>query len=597
MRARLSLLVVSLVAASSFGVAHADGPIALCNVPIQMSDGVVLRATITRPDSGVHPTILSVTGYSKGASQNCAPSTSDIVKAGYNEMTLDDRGTGSSGGRWDIWSERTQKDYPEVLHWLESQPWQDGRIGTAGTSYLAITSLLVAETGDPHIKAVWADYPMADAYRDVTFFGGNLDTTFMPTWFGFTQGTTSQGDADLLTQDTPGSSTWIQNLYDHITAAPVVFGKDLITASLLGDKSSPEAPYDSEASRVRSPITRIDRIHAAVWMNGGWFDIFQRGEPILFNALMRNENIPDGGVKWIQGPDYHAASDANWNQLGVGTESQTEVSWFDHWIKGTPNGIDSFAPAHLWDVNTNKWETANDWPIPGTDWQSLYFNPTTSGSAHSLNDGSLTADPPSTPARELLPYLPVGGICNRSIAQWSASGAGAQCASDERAGEATAFTYSTAPLAHSLHIAGPITVDLNAELDHADASFYAALTDVAPDGSSTEITAGALNASFEDLDRELTWRNSDGDVILPYHPFTVESQHDIKDYNPHTYAIEIYPTDWTLPQGHVLRVVISTADTPHYQVPQDRLAKMIGGTVRVLDGGSTPSRVLLPVID
>ena len=51
-------------------------------------------------------------------------------------------------------------------------------------------------------------------------------------------------------------------------------------------------------------------------------------------------------------------------------------------------------------------------------------------------------------------------------------------------------------------------------------------------------------------------------MILPYHPFTVESQQDVNDYDPHEYQIEIFPTDWQLAPGHRLRVVIGTADTP-----------------------------------
>src|ERR1051325_9474079 len=121
MKTRALVLASTLVAALALTGARADGPTAMCNVAIPVSDGVVLRATITRPDSGVHPTVLSVTGYSKGAGQNCAPSTSALVAAGYNVMTLDDRGTGSSGGRWDIWSERTQQDYVEVLRWIKQQ--------------------------------------------------------------------------------------------------------------------------------------------------------------------------------------------------------------------------------------------------------------------------------------------------------------------------------------------------------------------------------------------------------------------------------------------------------------------------------------------
>ena len=57
---------------------------------------------------------------------------------------------------------------------------------------MGITSLLIAEAdaarvkeGKPRaVKAVWADIPMADAYRDVTFQGGSLDSGFMPLWLG-----------------------------------------------------------------------------------------------------------------------------------------------------------------------------------------------------------------------------------------------------------------------------------------------------------------------------------------------------------------------------------------------------------------------------
>jgi predicted acyl esterase len=86
-------------------------------------------------------------------------------------------------------------------------------------------------------------------------------------------------------------------------------------------------------------------------------------------------------------------------------------------------------------------------------------------------------------------------------------------------------------------------------------------------------------------------------VILPYHPFTVESQQDIIPNERNEYRIEVYPTNWTLLAGHKLRLVLGTANTPNFTVPQDRLAKMLGGTIRVLSGGDqTPSRLLLPVI-
>ena len=46
----------------------AGATVAMCNVPITMSDGIVLRANLYLPSShGPFPTVLTVTGYNKDA--------------------------------------------------------------------------------------------------------------------------------------------------------------------------------------------------------------------------------------------------------------------------------------------------------------------------------------------------------------------------------------------------------------------------------------------------------------------------------------------------------------------------------------------------
>jgi putative CocE/NonD family hydrolase len=189
--------------------ATANAGTALCNVPVKMSDGIVLRANLWLPSgpdgapaAGAYPTVLTATGYNKDASnptgQSCrgdggvATADTSLADRGYAVMLLDDRGTGASEGKRDSWGQRTQDDYQEVLDWIQAQPWSDGSVATTGMSYMGITSLLIAEVDEARIaagkpravKAVWADVPMSDAYRDVTFHGGATDTGFMPFWLG-----------------------------------------------------------------------------------------------------------------------------------------------------------------------------------------------------------------------------------------------------------------------------------------------------------------------------------------------------------------------------------------------------------------------------
>ena len=130
---RLRLLLAAAVALMTAGVcaSSASATVALCDVPITMSDGVVLRANIWLPSSSGHyPTVLTVTGYNKDAESptgECADSAGQgiagdepaLAEKGFAVMVVDDRGTGDSGGKWESWGERTQQDYKELLGWIQ----------------------------------------------------------------------------------------------------------------------------------------------------------------------------------------------------------------------------------------------------------------------------------------------------------------------------------------------------------------------------------------------------------------------------------------------------------------------------------------------
>src|SRR4051794_31358916 len=102
MRVPKSLLLVVLALAVSPGAAQAAST-ALCNVPIKMSDGIVLRANVwlPSPTTAKVPTVLTATGYNKDATnptgQSCngsgglATADTSLADKGYAVMLLDDR--------------------------------------------------------------------------------------------------------------------------------------------------------------------------------------------------------------------------------------------------------------------------------------------------------------------------------------------------------------------------------------------------------------------------------------------------------------------------------------------------------------------------
>ena len=59
-------------------------------------------------------------------------------------------------------------------------------------------------------------------------------------------------------------------------------------AQVIDSTTGGNAAYDGPFYQSRSPIYRISKVRIPTFVVGGWFDLFQRGEPLLYQALRRN---------------------------------------------------------------------------------------------------------------------------------------------------------------------------------------------------------------------------------------------------------------------------------------------------------------------
>ncbi len=591
------LVSVSLLVCGVAGVlpSLAQATVSLCNVAIPMSDGTVLRANIYLPSgSGQYPTVLTVTGYNKDAGnptgQDCESSTGiagdepGLTEKGFAVMVMDDRGTGASGGKWEAWGQRTQEDYKEVLSWIQAQPWSDSKVAATGESYMGITSLLLAEAdaervaeGKPRaVQAVWADIPMADAYRDVTFQGGALDSGFMPLWLGLVTGLSALPPSSLSADPEEAAAIYIE----HLIANGEFDGQKLV-GSALGEESS----YDGPFYRLRSPVTRAASITVPVVIQGGWYDLFQRGEPLLWESLKDSSDRV-----LIMSPHYHITKGPELEKPALKQE------WFSHWLLGAKNGVQKTPKINLYSINGDGWEHFTRFPLPKTEYRHLYLSGAASGSTPvSLHDGSLTSTPPHTEAGDTEPLLPASSPCTRMTAQWTAGAeSNPLCDTNNNTYEATSLTYTSPPMASPTRITGLITANLWATLSTTDATMIAVLSEVEPSGASDQITAGYLLASQRALDPELATYGPKQLMIRPWHPFTKSSQQAVTPNEPTEYKVEIYPTSDIVKAGNRLRLTIGTADTISTLPPEPTLGQSLGGTITILHDPQHPSNVLLP---
>ena len=574
-------VITSASAATSSYTLHQD-------VFIPMSDGVLISANVFVPNKGCPcPTILNQDPYRKTTSPN------GFVQHGYAEVITDVRGTGSSQGYWQVFSAREQKDGKEVVDWITKQKWSDGKVGLWGPSYMAINQFMTVEQPDVSaVKAIFPIVPMSDSYRDVTWSAGAWDSSFMSWWYALTTSESIEDPDYTTSQPQIALNTESQHLMDvYGYQAPDLTGETLgayqhalcdATGNTAFTCNYKDSSYDGPDYRLRSPIDRIANVHVPAFIVGGSWDIFQRGEPLIYKALQ----LPDTQKKLLIGPWYHVGASASAppglpakdiTGMTVPSTLPLAVAWFDHWLKGVDNGVQNFPNVETWVQGLNKWAPSTSFPMAGTTYHNLYLTPDNANSgSDSLNDGSLATTLPKVGGNLMLPWLPANDACSRNTFQWTAGLTGAafstptQCETTNNQNEAQSLTFTTPAMTKPMTLSGPMNLHLYVSTVAADTSLSVVVTDVAPDGTSNVITGGSLVASLRKVTTtkcgsrtEYCSVYADGQIIEPWHPYTYDSLQPMEPNQVQDMQLEIFPTTAQVGKGHRLRVVVMSGDAPH----------------------------------
>ena len=543
------------------------------DVAIPMSDGTTLRGDVVRPADSSRkavgerlPVIVTITAYNKSLLSSAGglggADTSYLVKRGYVQLTVDARGTGSSGGTWSAFGARENQDAGEIMTWAHSseRPWSNGITGMSGPSYMGISQLWAAAARPPGLKAIFPQVPGADVYRDVVASGGQLDVGFIPLWLGLVTTTGLVPPAVAATDPLSALTT----LLDHLSGA-ATFTAPLLIDALGGG----EPAYDGDFYTERSVINVVDRIEVPAFFVSGEHDLFQRGTPLLF------ENLQQRGVptKMIVGPWDHleASGGAKIADAGLGTLSELQLRWFDRHLKGVddPTFDSDIANLTSYEQGTGDWERADTWVGPDTRATSLRLSgsSTTGGSAGSLTAGEVT---PGT--SDVLP-VPVAGLCTRSASQWTAGILGAAlpgnpCLTDNALNDATGVVFETEPVTSPITMQGPINARLFTSSLGGDGMLSVSVSDVAPDGKVSRLTGGWQVLSHRALDTHRTRyvpsaASGQPKILQPFHPFTKAAQKPLAAGEIAPVDVEIFPTAAQIKPGHRLRLAVQAFDVPH----------------------------------
>ncbi|MDN4161787.1 CocE/NonD family hydrolase [Nocardioides sp. SOB72] len=500
------------------------GTVKRTDLAIPMSDGTVLRGDLELPAGkdgtaarGRFPVLVTISAYNKSVVGSLGEDEPGyLVRRGYASLNVDARGTGSSEGTWDAFGEREQLDGKEVVEWAaaRARPWSNGRIGMRGPSYMGINQLFTAALHPRGLRAIFPQVPAGDVYRDVVASGGQVDVGFIPLWMGLV--TTTGVIPPAVTATDPASG--LKALLSHVFGAATFTAPLLLDAVLGGD-----AAHDGPFYRTRSPLEVIDEVDVPTFLLGGQQDLFQRGTPLLFEAL-QERGVP---TRLVVGPWNHleGSMGTDLDQVGHGTLSQLQLRWFDRWLRGAKGTrLGRIAPVNVYENGSGTWRTQREWIDRDARARSYRL----SGSATTaVRPGVLTTGA-AKDGTAVVPPVPVSGLCSRSASQWTAGipasvAGGLPCFQDNALNDRSGIVYETAPLTKPVRFSGPVNARLFASTPTGGGMLSVSISDVAPSGKVTRLSGGWQLIAQRALDRKRT-RYLDGEVLQPYHPFTRASR-------------------------------------------------------------------------
>lgn len=360
---------------SATGAGPSEGMLVERDVPVEVRDGTVLRADVFRPADGAPVPVLMTHGpYGKGIHfEDFNPAAYALVEErgehlnwetvnpdwwvprGYAVVRVDQRGTGASPGRMDLFSRSEFEDFHDAVEWAAAKPWSTGKVGLLGVSYYAIGQWHVAALRPPHLAAIVPWEGATDLYREWSHHGGILSNGFTNGWWP--RQITGNQHAVLGQENPRAAVDGNADTPSELAAHPLVDGF-----------------YDERAADLAA-------IEVPVLSAGNWssFALHLRGNVEGYLGAGTQE-------KWLR---VHAGNHFTPFYSQEGRELQDD--FLRRWLHDDAGAWQDRPRVSLAvrDGAGVRWRSGQQWPLEGTVMTPFYLDAAT---------GALTTEPPAAPA-------------------------------------------------------------------------------------------------------------------------------------------------------------------------------------------------------
>ncbi|TVQ94729.1 MAG: CocE/NonD family hydrolase [Deltaproteobacteria bacterium] len=543
-----------------------------------MRDGVTLSAMVRYPDhrlygEGPWPTVVEYSGYSPSRPDRADTGTMIANALGYATVSVNMRGTGCSGGVFDVFNRAQHADGYDIVETIARQPWVlGGRVGMVGLSYPGISQLYVASTNPSSLAAIVPKSVIADAW-EMQWPGGIYNVGFTEQWVDERERQTGTGQGWVRRRIEAGDEECEHN----VRLSRQNFNFESFFRQL---EFRPPNSDDRDLRQLSEPI------EAAVYLSGQWQDeqtgaqfaelVHRFHSARYVRAFLANGRHPDGyapdvvfgwfeflelylaeRIPRLNGAIRVAAAGQFASSFGIESyrfpadrfddaddyaqalaryESEPPITVL--FENGAGSQVDG-APVARSEIQTTSW------PPPGSMTRTF----------HATRDGQLADDPPSQGGVHRWSHDPHAG----SIDFFGPRGYELlPTLWDEdwtRFAPGDAVSYLTAPMSDDVVLAGPGVVELyvrSPEVD--DVHVQVTLTEVRADGHEVYVQSGWLRLGHRAASR-------DG--------LRVERWFDERDFAPVELGawtradVEIPAFAHPFRQGSRLRMVVSSPGRDH----------------------------------
>ena len=621
------------------------------DVMVRMRDGIRLATDLHRPARdgelapGRFPTIVCMTPYDK-SERRYVEIADFFVPRGYAVVLQDMRDRHHSEGTKEYFhsaTPHTGEDGYDTIEWIAAQPWSNGRTGTVGSSYGAITQVRTALESPPHLTAIWPDVTPTCVYHHQTREGGAMQLhMFWALYIHAADAQDVQGDPAKQEEVWDDLRNLRQLMWDWPWHEGQLALRHVPTLDETLENYVSRGAYDEWWQKKENDWPRYWADHADVpaTMSTGWYDGFPHAMTEYYAAMAAKNSAP---ARLVVGPWSHVGMrgdqtftlDVDFGEAsrwGPQSYFEQQLEFFDRWLRDdAPGHPPDEAPVRIFVMGGGSgrktelgkldhggfWRDEWEWPLARAVPTVWYLH----------GDGSLRSDAPAADGAERHftydPENPVptigGNYC--AVGELPKAGEGMEpmwarllnpalllrniqtpgpADQKESADYFTArepfvrlsqrpdvLVYQTGPLEADVEITGRGKVELWIASSAVDTDFTAKVVDVYPpnddypEGYDMLINDSIIRTRFrESFEREV--------MMEPGTPYLVR--------------IRLPPTSNVFAKGHRIRIDVSSSNFPRLErnpntgEPIGRHTHMVKAEQTVFSDAARASRLTLPVI-